>query len=64
MQKGGKRQRVPLVSCETVDAGRLREAATKKKDDRILVKILEKGLCCYRGEVPYEVLQELHQLFV
>ena len=53
MQKGGKRQRVPLVSCETVDAGRLREAATKKKDDRILVKILEKD--CVAIEVKYHM---------
>ena len=31
-----------LVANETLDAGLLREAATKKKDDRILLKIVEK----------------------
>ncbi len=44
---------MPLVSCETVDAGRLLEAATKKKDDRILVKILEKD--CVAIEVKYHM---------
>jgi hypothetical protein len=33
---------MPLVVCETVDAGLLREAATKKKDDRILLQIMDK----------------------
>eukprot|EP00794_Sanderia_malayensis_P001845 gene1845-2078_t len=39
--KLGKRKRMPLVSCETEDAGLLREAATRKKDEKILLQIRE-----------------------
>ena len=42
---------MPLVVCETLDGGLLREAATKKCDDRILPQILDKD--CVAVEVKY-----------
>ena len=43
--------RMPLVMCETENAGLLREAAHAKKDERILIKILDKE--CVTLEVCY-----------
>ena len=46
-----------LISAETIDGGKLREAATRKNDQRILIHILDKDCvavevkyhkCCYR----------------
>ena len=40
-----------LVSAETIDGGRLRETATEKNDEKILLKILNKD--CVAVEVKY-----------
>ena len=42
---------MPLVVCENINGGLLREAATKKKDDRILLQIRDKD--CVAIEVRY-----------
>ena len=42
---------MPLVLCEMVNGGLLRDAATKKKDDRILLQIMDKD--CVAIEVRY-----------
>lgn len=42
---------MPLVLCETVNGGLLRDATTKKKDDRILLQIMDKD--CVAIEVRY-----------
>ena len=42
---------MPLVLCETINGGLLRDAATKKKDDRILLQIMDKD--CVAIEVRY-----------
>ena len=42
---------MPLVLCKTVNGGLLRDAATKKKDDRILLQIMGKD--CVVIEVRY-----------
>ena len=42
---------MPVVLCETVNGGLLRDAATKKKDDRILLQIMDKD--CVAIEVRY-----------
>ena len=46
-----KRKRVPLMLCETLDAGLLREAAERKQDEKILVHI--RGRDCVALEVRY-----------
>ena len=42
---------MPLVVCETVNGGLLRDAATKKNDERILLQIMDKD--CVAIEVTY-----------
>ena len=51
LQRTRKRIQDKLVSAETVDGGKLREAATRKEDQRILVHILDKD--CIALEVKY-----------
>ena len=43
------RERVPLMLCETEDAGLLREAAEQKHDEKILIDI--RGRDCAAIEV-------------
>ena len=50
-QRTGKRHIVPLINAETIDAGLLREAAKRKNDERILLKIRDKD--CVAIEVKY-----------
>ena len=42
---------MPLVLCKTINGSLLRDAATKKKDDRILLQIMDKD--CVAIEVRY-----------
>ena len=51
LQRTRKRIQDKLVSAETVDGGKLREAATRKEDQKILVHILDKD--CIALEVKY-----------
>ena len=51
LQTTGKRKRTPLLTCETKDAGRLREAAERKKDENILREIRDQD--CVAIEVKY-----------
>ena len=46
-----KRNLDQLISVETIDGGKLREAATKKNDQQILIHILDKD--CVAIEVKY-----------
>ena len=50
-QRTGKRHIVPLINAETVDGGLLREAAQRKNDERILLKIRDQD--CVAIEVKY-----------
>ena len=51
LQRTRKRTQDKLVSAETVDGGKLREAATRKEGQRILVNIQDKD--CIALEVKY-----------
>eukprot|EP00794_Sanderia_malayensis_P000765 gene765-55_t len=50
-KRDAKRVRQPLVTCETVNAGLLRDAAEQKNDEKILVEI--RGRDCVAIEVRY-----------
>ena len=50
-QVSKKRKRTPLMLAETFDADLLRQAAEKKKDERILIQI--RGKDCVALEVRY-----------
>jgi hypothetical protein len=50
-QSTRKRKLDQLISAETIDAGKLREAATRKDDQQILIRIADKD--CVALEVKY-----------
>ena len=51
LQKSKKIMIQALTQCDTIDAGKLREAAEKKRDENILIHIRDKD--CVAIEVCY-----------